>query len=171
MKYFILLLALSGSFLAYTANEHPIYVSVAEIEYKPKTQSIEIALKVFADDLEHALAKTKGQEIEIATTKEHPKATDFIVEYIQKHFSLSIDSTPLEYKYIGRETDDKDIFALWLYLKVENTPPSAETLTVRNDILISFFRTQNNIITYKQDKTIRRYSLYKGHTSTTIPLN
>lgn len=170
MKQIIILLALFSSFFAYTINEHPIYVSVAEVEYKPQKHSLEISLKLFADDLEHALSKTKGETIELATTKEHPKATEYLLEYIRNHFNLSVNQTKINYEYIGREVDDKDIFAIWIYLKADNIPSDAATLSIKNDILISFFRTQNNIITYKQDKNIRRYSLYKGHSSTDIPL-
>lgn len=170
MKQIIILLALLCSFFAYTANEHPIYVSVAEIEYKTQNHSLEISLKLFADDLEYALSKIKGKKIEIGTTKEHPNATDFIVEYIKNHFILTVNESNLDYKYIGREVDKSDIFAIWIYIKADNIPISAEALTIKNDILLSFFRTQTNIITYKQDKSIRRYSLYKGHSTVNIPL-
>jgi hypothetical protein len=145
---------------------HPVYLSVTELHYKPEKQSIEIAMKVFSDDLSTALSAAEGEAIEIGTEREPKEATTIINKYIRQYFSLSANGQKLNYEYIGREIERSDFFALWLYFEVKNVP-NLKTLTISNSILFELFSSQNNIISVRQGSQIRRASLVKNkyHTS------
>src|SRR5690606_26249035 len=45
-------------------SRHPIHVSVAEIDYDPAEKELEIMIRIFIDDLENALRRYLGQEVE-----------------------------------------------------------------------------------------------------------
>ncbi len=44
---------------------HPYYMSVTEIEYKPAEKEVQVACKIFTDDLEEALKKEFAKKIDI----------------------------------------------------------------------------------------------------------
>lgn len=143
------------------AYKHPVYVSVTEIHYKPEKQKIEIAMKIFGDDLAEVLGKIQKQTIEIGTEREHQQTTNWIQNYTRQHFSLRADNQILEYKYVGREMVRSDFFAMWVYWEITNVR-DFKTLEVENTLLHDFFYGQNNVITYRIGNQVKRASLVKG---------
>ena len=142
-----------------TATLHPVYVSVAEIEYKPQKQSLEIGLKIFSDDLSTALSMENQQLIEIGTEREHKDATILLQKYIKKHFYLYVNEKNVELEYIGREFIRQDFFAVWVYFEVRNVE-NLNNLYIKNTILQELFATQNNIINFRYNGKTKRASLY-----------
>jgi hypothetical protein len=150
-----------------TIAEHPVYLSVTEIHYKPEKQSIEIAIKVFSDDFSEALSRLHKRDIEIGTDREPSDATKLIRDYIGAHFSIRADDKILTCNYIGREVERIDFFAMWIYFEVRGVS-SINKLYVENSILFDYFSTQNNIITLRDGERVRRASLLKNNGSTSF---
>lgn len=152
-----------------TATLHPVYVSVAEIEYKAQKQSLEIGLKIFSDDLSDALSREAGQPVEIGTDQEYKDATILLQKYIKKHFLLYADGKNVEYNYVGRELVRQDFFAVWVYFEAKNIN-SLKSLYVKNTILQELFATQNNVINFRCNGKTRRASLYAHRPSAEFEL-
>ncbi len=164
-----LLIAFSLLFANKTATLHPVYVSVAEIEYKSETKSLEIGLKIFSDDLSDALSREAGQTVEIGTEQEHKEVAIWLQKYIKKQFFLYADGKNVEYNYVGRELVRQDFFAVWIYLEAKNID-NLKNLYVKNTILQELFATQNNVINFRCNGKTRRASLYAHRPSVEFEL-
>jgi len=51
-----------AAYHGYQLRKHPFYVSVTEISHNAKDKIIEISCKIFADDLEMTLTKSRAQK-------------------------------------------------------------------------------------------------------------
>ena len=128
---------------------HPVYVSNTEIDYKENEKKIEIAVRVFCEDLQTALSDMKGKSIEIGTEREHKNATKYIVEYFKKHLVFEINGKKREYTYVQREVVKEDFYSMWVLLKIEKLK-RVKSIVLKNDLLIDLHATQQNIISFKR---------------------
>lgn len=157
VKIFALVL-ICFSFVA--ADEHPIFISMAQVDYKTKLDRLEIAVKIFSDDLQKVITKKEGQTIEIGTDREHKDATAYIKAYVEENFKLSNNGKELELEYVGRELERKDFFAMWVYYKVEKVK-RLKDLKLYNNILIDYERTQKNKISFRvDDERYKKFDTY-----------
>lgn len=130
---------------------HPIYISTAEIDYNKEDRSLEIAIKLFSDDLEEVLTDIEGIEIEIGTDREHDEATKYIDEYLKKHFKLEVNGREVEMNYINRKLVREDFFAMWVLFKVPKVN-RIKTLNLSNNILIDLHESQQNYVKFRESK-------------------
>ena len=103
-----------ASMLTTAGNAHPIRTSYAEADFRPETQRLEIALRVYPDDLETALTAHAGHFITLANTP--PPAFDLaLLAYLRATFILrAADGTTPELNLLGRELKD-NAQHLWIY--------------------------------------------------------
>jgi len=127
---------------------HPIYVSTAEIDYNKEGKVLEIAIKIFSDDLEEVLSKKKGEEVEIGTNREHPKATEYITEYLREHFKLEVNGKDVNFEYVNRKLIKDEFFAMWILIQVPKVN-KLKSLVLENTILVNFNDGQQNHIKFR----------------------
>jgi hypothetical protein len=142
---------------------HPIYISSTEVDYNTKSKSLEISVKIFADDLEPVLSKKYNSKIELGTDREHPKTKDYLMEYLQKHLVFYIDNKTAVYKYIGHESGGKsDMFALYIYLEINNIN-TFKIMQIYNNLLIEQHSNQLNFIScHTKNKGLIKVIAKKG---------
>ena len=62
-----------------TSPQHAIYMSVSQIAYNPRTKNVELAIKVFIDDMEKAISEANNAiKPNLNTNVESPKSNDLI---------------------------------------------------------------------------------------------
>jgi hypothetical protein len=143
-------------------KSHPIYLSNTEIKYNNKTETYQISVKVFSDDLEKVFEKQYKDKIELGTDREHPKVDDYLYQYCKNNLILYADNNELSYTFIGHESGDKsDMFAMYIYLETKKCRKSA-LLKVKNTILLSEISTQLNFISLHTPSGIKKYICKKG---------
>lgn len=110
----LLLLALIA--FAPLASAHPIHTSYAEADFRPETSKLEVALRVYPDDLETALTARAGKKITLEHTP--PPAFDvLLLAYLRATFLLrAADGTMPTLHLVGRELKDRDQH-LWIYFE------------------------------------------------------
>ena len=142
---------------------HPYYVSVTEVEYKPATGEIEIACKVFTDDLELALKESFLQQPDLYSKTQKEKNERFLLAYFEKHLSFSANKKQLKYAFVGSEIQEE---ACWSYLLIKNVP-KLKSLTVFNDLLYHSRKDQINIIHFRVKEKRQSHRLtFPDHTYT-----
>jgi SpoU rRNA methylase family enzyme len=146
---------LSINFLLVAFSTHPYYVSVSELEYKPAQKEIQIAFKVFTDDLEDALKAETKQKILLTEDKEEAAKQILINNYLQQHFKLMIDGKKVTYEFIGFENEQE---ATWNYLLVKNVS-GFKSVTVFNDVFYDLRSGQINILHFKHLGKTKSYRL------------
>lgn len=127
---------------------HPFYVSVTDIHYKKEEKSIQVAQRLFWDDLEVALTEYYREKIDIL--KEIPKDRLEIMmsQYLIAHNLIRVNGKQVSLNYIGHEIDED---AIWFYLegKLEEHP---RHVVIINSVLTDYFDEQKNIVNFYMDK-------------------
>lgn len=143
ISFLILIAVILMSFM-----KHPIYVSTSEIDYNKEDRQLEIAIKIFSDDLEEVLSVEKGEKIEIGTDREHPQATAYIIEYLREHFKLEVNGKEASFEYVNRKLIRDEFFSMWVLIQVPKIN-KLKSLVLENDILVDFNDGQQNHIKFR----------------------
>jgi hypothetical protein len=124
---------------------HTYHSSILELRINPQQQQVELALKVFTDDLENALSKGRPQHL----TLQDPRVIPLAEAYLRSHLELALPYTssrqprlPLTLQFLGMQPE-KD--AYWLYAKAK-LPRAASAVWLRNTVLLDMFSDQMNIV-------------------------
>ncbi len=136
---------------------HKFYISKTIIEYNARTQLFEITTKLFTDDLDNALSQLAGREIGLGTSQEDPEANRFLEDYMKRHFSLVMDGVQTEWRWVGKETDND---LTYCYMEIYRTPVFS-SLKVQNDLLVSQFPDQQNIVDLSMSGSTQTLVFYK----------
>ncbi len=144
---FLLAAALAWAGLCASAGRapaaHKFYTSLARVEYNEEEKTVEVALRVFADDLELALTRRSGRRIYLDSTKD---AADVALAYLRETFEISgRDGRKVELKWVGMETQ-ADV--AWLYFEAP-LPDGLAGARLRDRVLLELFQTQVNIVNLK----------------------
>ncbi|WP_299825130.1 DUF6702 family protein [uncultured Pontibacter sp.] len=155
MKYktLFLVLALLVSFF-FPALAHDFHTSITDIKYNPRTQTLEVALKVFTDDLEEAVSKFTKTKITYNSNSAEQQQQ--LYAYLQTKLSFELaKGKALKYKLLGSEAETD---AVWMYVEVPVKSASLAQLYVKNAVLTEVFGDQMNIVNLN----------YKGKTESVL---
>jgi len=125
-----------------------------EIDYNDQAQTLEISLKVFADDLEKTLEKQGAIGLNIGYNNEHEKTDLYIERYLKNTFTLEVNGEVYDYKFLGKQVEFNDT---WCFIEAENVP-QIESLSIENTIFMEMFDEQINLIHVRvgeQQKSLR----------------
>ena len=121
---------------------HDFHTSLTEINYNPKTKSLEMTIRVFTDDLERALTETNNGKPVKVDPKDY-SIDPLIVKYLRKHVAfVSPDKDVVPYDFLGKEVE---LDATWLYVGM----PAVANLkgySIFNSILTELFDDQTNLL-------------------------
>lgn len=143
MKKIGLLILLSFCFYSFTL--HKYYIALTEIEYVPKEESVQMIMNTFMDDIEVAIQTEFGKELKLTTAQELPEANAVIYAYLQNHFKVTLNGTPVSYRFLGKETEGTIVY---FYLEIKNIK-SLNSIEIQNDMLVKNFPDQQNLIKVK----------------------
>lgn len=149
----LVLLVISIWLTAFTV--HPYYMSVTDIEYRPAQKEIQIACKIFTDDLEDALKSETKKPVTLTDGKDKAAKLELLRSYLQAHLKLMVDGKPVAYELIGFENEQE---ATWNYLLIKNVS-AFKAVTVYNDLLFQLRTGQINIIHFKHKGETKSYRL------------
>ncbi len=121
---------------------HPFHVSSTDINYNPKTNTLEVSCRIFTDDFELALAKAYKVKTDLSADSKH-KAMDVLVKkYLLANMSFRTASKTLTLTYIGFEKDNE---ATIVYLETEPVQ-GLKKFETTNSVLYDQFDDQSNIM-------------------------
>ncbi len=152
---------------SFSANAHPFYVSICQIDFNQENYSLEISVKTFADDLILGLENEGAKKIFLGEKKENPETDRFIFEYLNKNLKLKVNDQLLELTFIGKEIETD---VVWSYFEVEGIS-EFNKIEVDCSILVDVFETQNNIIQINDGSGIKNLLLSKRKTNDSITYN
>jgi hypothetical protein len=143
LRPFLLLLCccLFGPLQAATPP-HAFHVSLIQADYNPETHALEIAVKIFTDDLEATLEAMGAPRLHLDSPKVHPEADALIARYLDNRLQWTLDGSPRTAKYLGKEYEDD---ATWCYMEITDLP-AFHACTLHNMILTEYFEDQSNLV-------------------------
>lgn len=126
---------------------HPFHVSVCTMQYAETEQSLQITLKIFADDLEEALnsdasRRSQATYIDVLNPKDEVALSQTVANYVQAHLQITINGRATKPIFLGYEMED---LAMWCYLEITDVA-AIEQIAVENAILTESFDDQVNIV-------------------------
>lgn len=136
---------------------HKYYVALTEIVHNTKSESVEMIMNVFVDDLEVALNDDFKIDAKLNTPKELKNVDDYIKKYIENHFKVTINDQAKTYTFIGKEYE-ADI--VYFYLEITNIK-TLNSIEIENSILTQHFEDQKNLIKVKANNNRKSLFLSK----------
>lgn len=121
---------------------HKFYVSITQINYIEKEQSVQITSRIFIDDLEQALRKYYDENVTLAI-KNEPEIIDvFINKYLKKSIAIKINGKTVDYTFLGKEYDNDVVIC---YIEIKNIS-CITSFEISNQLLFDLYSEQQNII-------------------------
>ncbi len=136
LKFIVFMLLVCSS--SFTNKNHPIFVSVTEIEHNAKEKSLEISCKIFTDDFEKTLRATYKTKVDLLDAKIKPAMDKLINDYIVKHLKIAVEGKITNLKYIGFERIEEGIYS---YFEIENVN-TPKKIVITNDLLYEYKKDQ-----------------------------
>ena len=150
MKKGLLLLVLWAlALVSVQANPtHEFHATLAEVRYNPSSNSFEVGIRYFTDDLAAVLTKQKGKPVAITHEAENEQ---LVAEYTMRRFEMRTDDgQSLLNNYLGFENEGE---LTWVYLEIPASNYNIATLNLRNMLLFDYFADQvNNVNIYVNDQ-------------------
>ncbi|MCM0059681.1 MAG: hypothetical protein NBV57_02380 [Algoriphagus sp.] len=153
------LTVISWALWAYLSLLHPFFISLTEVRYNAGSKKMELAQKIFWDDLEVALSKEAGVTVDFLKPKDKAKLESQVKAYLLKHTQVWVNGKLVPLTYVGYEVEDD---AAWFYLEstATNLP---KTVEVQNTLLLRDFDGQQNIVhVYFNSKSPKSLLLGEG---------
>jgi hypothetical protein len=129
--------------LTFNASYHPLHVSLLNIDYSTNKPTINLAFKVFTNDIEFAIAHDYNVLLSMGKPNENPDAQRYINTYVSNTFKLVINKNyqpKLVYK--SKEINED---AVWLHYDIPINTKIKE-LVIRNAILMDVYDNQVNLV-------------------------
>jgi len=138
-----ILTSISSVVLVFIGSFHPLHVSVTEIEMDEKDKALEIMMRVFVDDVELTLRKTRNEPaLDVMQLKNGLTIDQMMTEYLKEHFKISLDGKAQKIKYIGHEVEGE---AFIFYSEVSGVK-KWNTIQVQNNIIMETHEDQSNLV-------------------------
>ena len=129
--------------------DHDIHLSKSEVNYDTKTQSIQVSISLFLDDVEFALANKGIKDAKLFSSFEIENAEELIEEYLSEKLRFVQNGEEFTITYLGREISE-DLSAVWCYIEITNVVPN-QLLTVTNEIFMEIYDDQKHVMVITQD--------------------
>jgi hypothetical protein len=129
-------------YVGWLVSAHPFFISLTEIRQNPSSGNLEIAQKIFWDDLEVSLSAYHKESFDILNPKDKKNLNDKIGSYLTNHFEIWVDGKKVKLNYLGFEVEED---AIWAYYE-STSITLASQIEVRNSILLRETESQQNIV-------------------------
>jgi hypothetical protein len=140
---------------------HPIHVSVTEINHDEEDKTLEIMIRVFADDLETTMRRRHAiPDLDIQNPQ--PRTLDELMkEYLESNFVVMLDGRQQTLNYLGNEKDGE---AFIFYVEI-NRIRKWKSIWVTNAVLTEIFEDQSNLVHVTSGGDVRSLRLNKDNPS------
>jgi hypothetical protein len=153
LKALIAALTVCG-LLSQPALAHKFHESLTQLEYNEQARTVELSLRLFADDLEEILSKRARKKVRIDKAQDSEART---LAYIQDSFELEgRDGKAKTFRWVGMEIN---VDVVWVYVETD-MPEGLDQARLRNRIFFDLFDDQINRVNVKSGGT-RAFFVFK----------
>ncbi len=124
---------------------HPFHSSITSLKFNDHSGSIEITMRVSANDLEKTINQINNLNIIIDDDDNMQSIDSLIFNYINKTIFLIINGKEYDLNWVGKEFET-DI--VWLYLEILDVNKKINKISSENRFLFSRFEGQLNIMNF-----------------------
>ena len=145
MKKFLQLLTLICFAGIFISANHPVYLTVTEIEHNATAQSLEISCKFYVEDFEKTLRQVYTKKVDLMGSKTDASNDKLISTYVSEHFIIKINDKQVVLKYAGFNIENEALYAFFEVQQVN----AVKKIHIRQDLLFAQFDEQMGIIHLK----------------------
>ncbi|WP_339653297.1 DUF6702 family protein [uncultured Maribacter sp.] len=162
MKFFrTALLLLIMPLFAFT-GAHKFYISVTNVDYSEKNQSVQIITRIFIDDMNAVLKERYGISSKLGTDNESADDRAYFEKYIRTKFLVEVNGETVKYNFIGKKYDTDMVIC---YLEVTDVPlKNLKQIGIQNEVLTDIYDDQQNVVHFKINGKKKSHVLIKSHT-------
>jgi hypothetical protein len=121
---------------------HPIFVSVTEIELNTPQKMLEISCKLYTDDFEKTLRMHTKERVDLLNAQVKKQMDVLVNNYIQQHLLLQADGKKVVLQYLGFEQQEEGIVSFFQAANIN----SLKKLDITNNLLYEYKTEQLGII-------------------------
>ena len=140
-----LIVLLSGA-----GARHEFFVSITEVHQKQDT--LQVAMKLFTDDLERAINEQRPNKIFLEPQTDMNLARRAVSGYLSGHFAISVAAKELREEWLGHEYIED---VTWVYAQVA-LPEGTRIAFIRNTVLTDVLPDQQNIIHFQSGENMEK---------------
>ncbi len=148
--------------ILFSGNQHPLHVSVTNIDYKHEERKMQFAFKLFSDDFDLILTQKYGIAFNLQYGQELPDADLYITKYIKEHFKVTIDNDERTSE-LSLVKKDKNEEAVWVYYQI-NCKKEPLRMKIKNTLMTDLFADQKNLVFFVCNK--KEYAEMLNNTKT-----
>jgi hypothetical protein len=143
------------------SNLHPFHVSICEVYYNPKTQSLEISMKIFIDDLELAIQNQGNTEFKLINSNDNNFNKTPLKSYITDRFMIKTNSKTIDLDLVGYEFENDAILCYFEGKKIKDI----NVIEIENSIISEVFDDQINLTHFQYNGEMKSIKATKGSTT------
>ena len=123
---------------------HTFHAALAQVEYIATERRVEVALRVFVDDLESALSRRAGKTVRLDVTASFDALT---LAYVRGTLAIESDTgAPLELRWVGKESSTDTV---WIYVEA-TCPGGLDRGRIGCAVFFELFDDQVNTVNVKE---------------------
>ena len=141
---------------------HKFHASLTQVEVNSSAKTVEVAIRVFVDDLEESLSRRAGRRVRFGATAAFDE-----LALAEVNESLKIDTAGgerLSFRWIGKEVS---VDVVWLYVEAPFTG-RLDGGRLENELFFYLFDDQVNTVNLKDGKSRATFSFKTGDSSTRL---
>ncbi len=123
-------------------HQHPIFVSVTEIEHNAKDKTLEVSCKIFTDDFEKTLRAAYKVHVDLLNAKYKTDMDKLVNDYVQRHLKIAVNGSPVSLKYVGFENIEEGIYC---YFQADNIA-AVKKIAVTDNVLFEYKPEQISLL-------------------------
>jgi hypothetical protein len=122
---------------------HPIHVSVTNMDLDPGRGTVELSVKIFADDFQDLIFHRYSVQLRLTEQENPGDKIDAVNRYIASALQMEINGKPAEgLQFLESRLNEG---AIWLYYKY-NYGGRINSLKIRNTLMLEKFDDQTNLL-------------------------
>ena len=141
------------------SNLHPFHVSICEVYHNPKTQSLEISMKIFIDDLELAIQNQGNVEFELVNLTDKNFNKTPLQSYITDRFKIKTNAKAVTLEMVGYEFDNDAILCYFEAKKIKRI----HVIEIENTIISEVFNDQINLTHFQYNGEMKSLKATKDN--------
>jgi len=128
-------------------SQHPVHVTVTNIDYISEKKEFVISMKVYIDDFETIVKHNYQVDLNLGKESELTNSSDYISKYVLENFALitnDIDKTKKRLVFSKKEIVD---LSVWFYFTFK-CKAKIENLEIKNSLMIDLYNDQTNLLIF-----------------------
>jgi hypothetical protein len=124
---------------------HPFYISMTEINYNNKNNTVEVSVRIFTDDFEKTLRKNCNCKVDLLTPQDKKAMEKLVNIYVLKHLQIKVNGQLQNLEFAGYQLEEESI---WNYFVIKNIQ-QVKGIEINNTLLHDYREEQINMLHIK----------------------